>query len=125
MQEIKSNVKEVNIEIPKQDYSIIPFVYMKNGEKTKLDENDLIYMTVKEDYSSEENEFQKSLDNGITYNDELQRYEIEINSNDTAELMINTDYGYDITIFYGGNKPKQKVKGQFKIGKKYTLNEVS
>ena len=98
---------------------------MKNGERAKLDEDDLIFMTVREDYSSEEIVFQKSIEDGITYNDELKRYEIEINSNDTAQLMMNNDYGYDITIFYGGNKPKQKVVGQLKIGKKYTLNEVS
>lgn len=123
-QNIKPKVKIVNIEIPKQDYTIIPFVYMRNGERTKLDDNDLIYMTTREDYSSKEIVFQKSLGNGITYNNELERYEIEINSNDTAQLMMNNDYGYDITIFYDGNKPKQKVVGQLKIGKKYTLNEV-
>lgn len=123
--EIKSNIKNVNIQIPKQDYIVIPFAYMKDGERAKLDDDDLIYMTITKKSNSAESIIQKSLENGINYNDELQRYEIEINSEDTKNLDTITSYGYDITIYYGGNKPRQKVIGEFKIGKKYTLNEVS
>ena len=71
--------------------------------------------------------FQKSLNNGITYNEETKKYEIEITSEDTEKMQMGENagiYGYDITIYYGGNKPKQKVIGHFKIGTKYTLNEV-
>ena len=55
----------------------------------------------------------------------MKKQEIEINSEDTKQLAMDIQYGYDITIYYGGNKPKQKVIGKIKIGKKYTLNEVS
>lgn len=123
-QNIKPKVKIVNIEIPKQDYTVIPFVYVKNGEKAKLDEDDDIVMTIREDAYSEEYNLEKRLGNGITYNDDLQRYEIEINSEDTNNLVMLEPYGYDITIFYGKTKPKQKVIGQFIAGKKYSLIEV-
>lgn len=124
MQIISDKVKKINIEIPKQNYMIIPFAVTRDGEKIKLDDDDLIFMTVKSSYKNEEYKFQKSLNNGITYNEDTKSYDIEINSNDTKDLIMNHDYEYDITIYYGGNKPKQKVVGLFKVGKKYTLNEV-
>lgn len=118
------SVKRIDIEIPKMDYQIIN-LKIKNGEETiKLEEKDQIYMTVKRHANNKEVKIQKSLGNGITYNEETKKYEIEVNSEDTKQLEMDIPYGYDITIYYGGNKPKQKVIGTIKIGKKYTLNEV-
>ena len=114
-------IKNYNITIPKQDYQVIA---IKVGEGQKLSDNDLLFMTIKK-YASDTNYiFQKSLENGITYNEETNKYEIVITSNDTKEMQMGTEYGYDITIYYDGDKPKQKVIGKFKIGDKYTLNEV-
>ena len=117
-------VKRIDIEIPKMDYQIIRLAIKKGDEVTKLDEKDEIYMTVKRHANNEEIKFQKTLENGITYNEETGKYEIEINSEDTKQLSMDTAYGYDITIYYEGDKPKQKVIGTLKVGKKYTLNEV-
>ena len=120
------SIKKSNIELPKQDYLLIELtITNENEESIKLEENDLIYMTVRKDAGSGEIKFQKSLENGITFNEESKKYEIEINSEDTKDLKINTSYGYDITVYYNGNKPKQKVIGTLKIGEKYTLNEVA
>ena len=118
------SIKNFNIEIPKQDYQIISLAIKKDGQTVELSENDLIFMTVKRFASNEAIEFQKSLENGISYNEETQKYEIVINSEDTKNMRMNTKYGYDITIFYDTDKPKQKLIGDFVIGTKYTLNEV-
>lgn len=118
------SIKNFNIEIPKQDYQLISLAIKKDGQAVKLGENDLIFMTVKRFASNEVVEFEKSLDDGISYNEETKKYEIEINSKDTKDMRMNTPYGYDITIFYDRDKPKQKIVGEFKLGTKYTLKEV-
>lgn len=118
------SIKNFNIEIPKQDYQIISLAIKKDGQVVKLGENDLIFMTVKRFASNEAVEFQKSLDDGISYNEETEKYQIIINSKDTKNMKMNTKYGYDITIFYDTDKPKQRIIGDFVIGTKYTLNEV-
>ena len=121
------SIKNYNIEIPKMDYQIIEIVLRENEIETTLDETDEIYFTVKRNANDISPIFQKSLNNGITYNEETKKYEIEITSEDTEKMQMGENagiYGYDITIYYGGNKPKQKVIGHFKIGTKYTLNEV-
>lgn len=117
-------VKKYDIEIPKQDYLIISIAIKKGEEEIKLGENDLMFMTVKSFAGNKEYEFQKSLHNGIEYNEATKRYEIEINSSDTRNMVMEKAYGYDITIFYDKDKPKQKIVGKFYISDKYTLNEV-
>ena len=116
-------IKKVDITIPKLDYKAIPLSIKENGQLVELGENDLLYMTVAKspykDYT-----FQKSLENGITYDSITKKYIIEITSNDTKDLEYGYDYGYDITIYYDGNKPKQKIIGTFTITDKYTVNEV-
>ena len=117
------SVKQVNITIPRLDYKAIPLSIKENGQLVELGENDLLFMTVsKSPYS--EYEFQKSLDNGITYNSTTKKYIIEITSEDTKDLEYGYEYGYDITIYYDGDKPKQKIIGTFSITDKYTVNEV-
>lgn len=119
------SVKKYNIEIPQLDYQVISIGIKKDGEYIELDNDDLIFMTVSYTPGSTDYKFQKSLGDGITYNATTGKYDIQIDSEDTAELQLGATYGYDITIYYEGDKPKQKVVGQFKIGKKYTVNEVS
>lgn len=118
------SIKNFNIEIPKQDYQIISLAIKKDGQTVKLGENDLIFMTVRRYAGNEAVTFQKSLEDGISYNEETEKYEIEINSKDTENMTMDNKYGYDITIYYDGDKPKQKIIGQLYIGNKYTLNEV-
>ena len=121
------SVKNYNIQIPKRDFLIIELKITENGEVVELESTDEIYFTVKRNATDEKFIFQKSLKDGITYNASTKNYEIQINSNDTKEMLQGENagtYGYDITIYYNGNMPKQKVIGKFEIGKKYTLNEV-
>lgn len=117
-------IKNYDITIPKINYQIISLSIMENGQAVKLKENDLMYMTVKTFPENEEVIFQKSLGNGITFNEETMKYEIEILPGDTRDLKLK-DYGYDITIYYEGDKPKQKVIGKFTVCEQYTLNEVN
>lgn len=124
METIKSNVKHINIEIPKIDYLLIPMAIKENGELVELNENDVIYLTISISPNSAEYKIRKTLGNGINYDQETGKYEIEFTSEDTKQLTYNVNYGYDITIYYDGNKPKQKVIGTFKITDKYTLEEV-
>lgn len=115
------SVEKYNIEIAKQNYKIINLSVKKDGKAIKLGKNDLIFMTVGSD---EKTKFQKTLGNGISYNEDTKKYEIEIKSEDTKNMEINSKYGYDITIYYDGDKPSQKIIGEFIINKSYTLNEV-
>ena len=120
------SVKKVDIEIPKLDYQIISIGILDgNGQLTELGQDDEMYMTVGLENNTETYKIQKSLSNGIAYNSSTHKYDITIDSEDTAELEMGVNYGYDITIYYGGDKPKQKVIGEFKISKKFTLVEVS
>lgn len=124
METIKSNIKTVNIEIPKKNYRIISMSIKENGINVELGENDLLFMTISVSPNSEDYLIQKSLENGITFNPETMKYEIEFNSEDTVNLEYGKVYGYDITIYYDGTKPKQKVIGTFKVTDQFTLNEV-
>mgnify|MGYP001772254867 CR=1 FL=1 len=117
-------MKEYNIEFPRGDYKIILFSIKKNGELVKLSENDLLFMSVKERESRKEYVFQKTLNDGIKYNEDTKKYEIEINYKDTIDCP-SKEMQYDITVYYDGNKPKQLVKGKFILGTKFTVNEVS
>ena len=119
------SVKQYDIKIPKFNYHIISIgILDENKDLVKLGPDDLIFMTVKHSPEDEEYKFQKSLENGITFNEQTHKYDIEIEYEDTKDLLYNTSYGYDITIYYDGNKPKQKVVGKFTISDKYTVNEV-
>lgn len=122
------SVKKHDIEIPKLDYYILSIGIKENPDDTQyveLDSDDLMFMTVSLNAGDTTYKFQKSLEDGIIYNSETGKYDIKISSVDTAELEYGVTYGYDITIYYDGDKPKQKVVGTFKIGKKFTVNEVS
>ena len=39
-------------------------------------------------------------------------------------MDMEKKYGYDITIYFDKNKPKQQIVGNFILSRKYTLNEV-
>lgn len=117
-------MQNIDITIPKCDYLGIPFIYKINGRQTRLRENDIIYFSVKRNLSDEEYLIQKTLNNGIEFNEEEEKYYIIFNYDDTKELNIGSIYVYDLVIYYDGNKPIQKIFGNIKIGPKVTLNEV-
>lgn len=117
-------MKKLDIIIPKCDCVSLPFIYKLNGEVCQLKETDLIYFSVKRNLLEKEYLIQKSLNDGIIYNSEAEKYFIEINYEDTVNLNMNDTYLYDLVIYYDGNKPSQKLYGTFQIGPKVTLNEV-
>lgn len=101
----------------------------KNHEIITLEENAMIYFTVKDNENSQEFIFQKRLGEGITFNSEDNTYLIEILSDDTNNLEYK-NYFYDITIIrnQGLESANKKEKttvliGDFKIGYVATLNE--
>lgn len=128
-EEFKSNVKIVNIKIPKLDYKVIPFSITRDGVKIKLEDNDMLLMTVcmidSDNAIGENFLFQKKLGDGIEYDENTGNYNIEINSEDTENMVIGQNYGYDITIFYEQIKPSQKVIGEFKVGEKYSKFSIT
>lgn len=115
----------VNIKIPKIDYQVISLNIKEDGQTSQLGENDNIYMTVSNSPNQAEYIFQKSLGHGIEYNAETEKYDIEILSDDTKDMQVNKQYGYDITIYYEGTKPKQKVIGIFQVTDKYTFVDIT
>lgn len=117
-------MKNLDITIPKCNYAGIPFSYTINGKRAKIEEGDIIYFSVKDKLSNNNYLIQKTLNNGIEFNEDEQKYYIIFNYEDTKELEMGTTYIYDITIYYEGNKPIQKVFGNLKIGPQVTLNEV-
>ena len=117
------SAKIFNIEIPKMDYQIISLSIKDGEELVPLLESDLLFMTVREYSFSDKIEFQKSLGNGIQYNDITKKYDIVITSEDTKNMEIDKEYGYDVTILFDGNKPKQKLVGYFKLTDKYTYSK--
>ena len=117
-------MKNLDITIPKCNYAGIPFSYTINGKRAKIEENDIIYFSVKDKLSNNNYLIQKTLNNGIEFSEDEQKYYIVFNYEDTKELEMGTTYIYDITIYYEGNKPIQKVFGNLKIGPQVTLNEV-
>ena len=84
----------------------------------------MIYFSVKKTVADDDYVIQKSLEDGISYNEELEKYFIELNYEDTVELDMNSSFLYDLVIYYNGEKPVQKLIGKFSIKPKITLNEV-
>lgn len=117
-------MKELDIVIPKCDYVGIPFTYKENGKNKRLNEEHLIFFSIKKDLYDNDYIIQKTLNNGIIFIPDDNKYYIQFNSEDTKNLKIGTTYLYDLTIYYNGNRPMQELFGKFKIGPKITLNEV-
>lgn len=107
------------------DYFVIP-VNTKKGESSyKLASNENIIFSLKR--SSEEKDYvlQKSLNNGITWDNESERYLIEISHEDTKDLELcaeNVRFQYDVVVILQGNKPITK-RGSLTIKRDITRNE--
>ncbi len=81
-----------------------------DGEQIILEDNDMLYMTVKKNSRDEEAIFQKKLGNGIEKTEDG-KYLITILSTDTDNLDYG-EYGYDIELIACG---KKKTLGIYKI----------
>jgi len=85
-----------------------------------------MWITFKQSCACKESLFQKTLDNGITYNEEDHYYRFQLLPEDTCKLPYYT-YGFDIAILNEDNEKKTLLKdGQLKIVEHYThkCNEV-
>ena len=87
-----------------------------------LDENAMVYFTVKENYSNDDYVFQKTLLDGIDFSEEDNCYIVEIEIDDTENLEYK-DYVYDISFTrnegLGSANEKEKTTaliGNFTIG---------
>ena len=60
------DIKEYDIRIPKMDYKIISLSVLENGVLTKLNDNDLIFMTVRPFIDSKKITFQNFISWPIT-----------------------------------------------------------
>lgn len=117
-------MQELNITIPKCDYLAFPFTYRVDGKNTQLNKDDIIYFSIKKDLTDETYILQKTLGNGIDFDEKAQKYYVIFNYEDTEPMKMGVTYVYDLTIYYEGTQPSQKLYGTFKIGPKVTLNKI-
>lgn len=109
----------MNLKFPRGDYRKI---IIKNITE-QLGANDKLIMSVKKDVHSDDYLFQKTLEEGISFNSLINSYEIEINNEDTKGLEMDTPYVFDIVVVYGGTKPRTTF-GNITLTKDVTTNEV-
>lgn len=105
----------------------------QNDNIIVLEDNAMVYFTVKETSRSDEYIFQKHLGDGIEYSNDKKCYVVQIDVSDTEELNYK-DYFYDIAIVrntgLGSANKKEKTTaliGDFTIGHVATFeqNEIS
>lgn len=85
-----------------------------------------MWITFKETCNCEDALFQKTLDNGITYNEEDKYYRFQLSSEDTCHMPYGV-YGFDIAIINEAGEKRTLLKnGVLEIVKHYTkkCNEV-
>lgn len=112
------------IGITRGDTKVLKF-QRKNEDGVIETEAKELYFTVKENSNKQNYLFQKTLDNGITFNTEDFYYRITINPSDTDNLYYGI-YQYDIEV-KEDNYVKTIDLGEFVIKEEVTFagNEVS
>lgn len=105
------------MKIIRGDYKVIPFVRKDKTGKIIESIPEKVYFTVKSFANSDKVLIQKTLENGITI-DENFNYNIEFNASDTDKLSFGK-YVYDIEI-KNGNKPRTIKKDTFEIEEEVT-----
>ena len=96
------------------------------GQNYELKEGDRLYFTVKKSFYTEEVVFQKTYENGISYNSATNEYLIEITQDTTAELPFGQNvYDIKIVISQEGEDPivKTLIKGTFTLTPNATYKE--
>lgn len=126
-------VKNLEINKGNSGHYIVKLVDQDNNAVV-LEDDAMIYFTVKDSSYAEDYVFQKRLGDGITYQSTDNTYKIDISCDDTDPLFYK-DYFYDITIVRNVgegsasiNKEKMTVLvGDYTIGHVATfkVNEVS
>ena len=113
------------IELVQGDTSLVYKFQRKNGDGTVITtQPKKMWITFKMSCSCENCLFQKTLEDGITFDGEY--YKFQLQSEDTCHLAYGT-YGFDIAILNeAGEKKTLLNNGELEIVKHYTkkCNEV-
>lgn len=113
----------MDFEFTRGDTQILKFkIVDAENNKCKASNTDKLYFTVKKNSTSKKIIFQKTLENGIKYNENDGYYYITINSEDTAGLSYST-YGFDIQIKTEKGIVKTLLIGSMTITEEYTYKE--
>lgn len=115
-----------DIEMYRGDYKAIPLKFLKNSESYQLSSNENIYFSLKRHSFDDEYIFQKQLNNGIRWDNEKQKYIIEILPEDTKDLKLYAEcnvFQFDVVFMFEGNKPLTK-RGKLTIKRDITRNET-
>lgn len=114
-----------NLSIRRGDDHLIPFQRINKKTKEVITKvPDKMYFTVKRSCCEDEPVLQKTLGNGIVYDEQTAIYYVSISKTDTCELMY-FDYEYDIEIIDGAVTTTILI-GELKVEKEVThlRNEV-
>lgn len=112
------------IEMFRGDTLLIPVVIRKNNEPSQLQENQNLIFSLKKFSGDDEYILQKSLNKGITWDNQTQRYTIRIEHEDTKDMKLNYEskvFQYDVTIILGNFV--RTIRGTLKIKRDITRNE--
>lgn len=108
------------IYIIRGDTKNLKFKRINQNDKSVIKERpDKMYFTIKSNYEIEEFVFQKTLDDGINFDEESGYYYTTIEPEDTDNLPYS-DFVYDIEVITGEGK-KTIARGQLKIEEEVTF----
>lgn len=113
------------IEMFRGDTLLIPVIIRKNNIQSQLQENENIIFSLKKFSGDEEYILQKSLKNGITWDNQTQRYIIRIEHEDTKDIKLNYEskiFQYDVVIVLGNFV--RTIRGTLQIKRDITRNET-
>lgn len=103
------------IEFPRGDYKSISITI--SGYAGTIEE---LYFTVKENANSKNVLLQKKIGNGIEYSEDIKKYVLKFEPQDTDNLEMNKIYGFDFEIVAENKKLKKTFTGQFHLTNEYT-----
>ena len=112
-------------EMLRGDYKIIPGKLTKNGQPYQLASNENIMFSLKKYSSDEDYVVQKELHDGIEWNEENQRYEIELLHEDTNDIELDCEsrvFQYDVVAILEETKPCT-IRKTLRITRDITRNE--
>lgn len=114
----------MKIELIQGDASVIYKFQRRNIEGQAIETKcEKMWFTVKKSPIDDEPVIQKTLDNGITFNEEDFYYRFQIAGSDTEKLPIR-EYGFDIAIINeAGEKKTILNNGKLNIVDHYTKKE--
>lgn len=99
----------------------------KDNESYQLQGNENIIFSLKRFSGDEEYVLQKSLNNGITWDNSIQRYVIKLEPEDTKDIELRYEsmlFQYDIVVILKDSFTKT-IRGSLRIWRDITRNEIT